>query len=236
MASLLAFVKKRSKPVLRALEHLDRKRIPVKLEIEHTDYRYTTTLAVRRNLLVFAKPIGLGKAIRKGVFVRFRVPDAAQAEVRAQVVTPDFSLANGATVFLCNIPDDYVAGARREAERYNTARYNNLLLATWGLNDTANEPDRHRIVDLSNSGCKIYCTGSEAKILFSVGEAIQPAELLLGNRLKVQLETVWPRVHYASAVGCEFKVSPEGLNLKYFAHLILSLERGEARRLKAVTL
>ena len=236
MARLLGFGKRQPKSVVRVLENLERKRTPVKLEIENTDFRYTTTLAVKRNLLVFAKPLGLGKAIHKGAFVRFRVPEADNLEVRAQVATPDFSVANGASVFLCAVPQKFVEGVHRGAERYNTARYNNLYVSTWDGNDPENVENRHRIIDLSMTGCKLFSRNGSPKVNFPIGEPIAPAVLHLGNRLKVELESLTPRVHQRNAIGSEFVIGQEGLNMKYFRHLMVSLERSETNRLKAVTI
>ncbi|MBI3993488.1 MAG: hypothetical protein HY342_09455 [Candidatus Lambdaproteobacteria bacterium] len=235
MARLLGFGKRQPKSVLRALEALEHGRTPVKLEIEGTDYRYTTTLAVKRDLLVFAKPLGLGKVIQKGGYIRFRLPDSDNLEVRAQVSTPEFSTPNGISVFLCPVPKEFVRGAHRGAERFNTARYNNLYVSTWDGNNQETAVHRHRIIDLSVSGCKLVHRKGSAKVNFPIGEPIAPAVMHLGNRLKIELASLTPRVHQPSAIGCEFVVEPEGLNLKYFRHLIVSLERSEATRLKVVT-
>ena len=236
MTRLFGFGKGQPKSVQPVLEALEHKRIAVKLEIEGTDFRYSTTLAVKRNLLVFAKPLGLGKALRKGGYVRFKVPESDNLEVRAQVVTPDFSTTNGAHVFLCPVPQNFVQGAHRSAERYNTARYNNLYVSTWDGNNQLHTENRFRVVDLSLSGCKLFTDKDNAKVTFPIGEPVAPAVMHLGSRLKVDLESLTPRVHQPSAIGCEFVVGQEVLNLKYFRHLIVSLDRSEGHRLKTVTI
>lgn len=236
MAGLLGFLKRPPRKVLKAVEALSRDRIPVKIEIENSDFRYTTVIAVRRGMLVVAKPIGLGKAIGKGVFVRFKLPEWESVEVRAQVITPNFSIANGVSVFLCELPKQFVEGVVRVSARYNTAKYNNLLLTTGDMDDTDDFTKRYRVINLSATGCRIFCRKQDSRHTFPVGESIAPTVLHLGNRIKVELETLTPRVIQRTSVGLEFTVSEEGLNMKYFDHLMVSLERSESSRLKEITM
>jgi len=228
MARLLNIIKKaggQEGKVLNALRSLDGHKKPVRVEVENSLHRFTAVVALRRNTVVVAKPPGLGKALDKGTWIRFQLPNG-QKEIRMEVATPHFNLANGNAVFLCHPPKEFAPDTRRTENRYNTTRFNNLLLQVDEI------PDLFRIVDISNSGCRIYFSGDGPSV-FPLNKVLNNAQIKLGKKLAVALDQVIPRSYFRKAIGMEIKVSQSENNLKYHGHLIASLERAETEQNRA---
>ena len=221
----------KEKEVERALTALDLGHTTVRVEIEKTRIRFNTVLSVRKGTVVVAKPAGLGGSLQVGSTIRFTLPDESGRNVRLVVATPNFNLSNGSSVFLCKLPKGFAAGTARMAVRFDTTRFSNLLLTIQDKSDRG-----FRIVDLSAGGCKFQCPGSPALKQFPVGKPLQGGKIQLGDRVNVELEYLVPRAHLGSAVGCEFKVSANGLHAKYLQHLLISLEKSEGDRFKPVAM
>lgn len=216
---------KEQRAVRHALARLDREKTPVRLEIENTLIHFYTRVSVKASTVVIAKPTGLRDGLKKGGIVRFRLPDGADHEVRMEIAAPHFNLSNGTSVFLCKLPEGFAEPNQRNGDRYNTSRFNNILL------EVAESTERFRVIDISISGFKFYVNNREGMNLFPVGEPLHHAAIHLGERVKVELETLIPRIHRANTVGCEMKVRQDGPSRKYLQHLINSLAKIEAEKL-----
>jgi hypothetical protein len=224
---MLRFTRSAAKEVEKALRAIEKSRVPLRVEIEKTRIRFNTVLSVHKGAVVVAKPAGLGGSLQVGSIVRFTLPDDSGRNVQLVVTTPNFNLTNGSSVFLCKLPKRFASGAMRMAVRFDTTRFNNLVL-TIADKSTADL----RILDLSSGGCKFQCPGTPTLKLFPVGKTIKGGRIQLGDRVNVELEYIVSRAHMGAAVGCEFKVSANGSHARYLQHLLVSLEKSESERFK----
>lgn len=229
LTDFLGFSNQEQKEVVKTLQMLERQRTPVRIEIENTRIRFNTIISIKRGMVVIAKPSGLNQDLKTGGSVRLKIPEADAREVRLEIITPNFNLTNGASVFLCKMPVQFAGGSRRAAERYDTSRFNNLRL---GLADVEQQ---FRLIDISLGGCRIKARSSEARKFFPLEKGITSASILLGANVSVTLSSMVPRMHSDSAVGVQYQVSPEGNNMKYLQHLLLSLAKTEDERMKSAT-
>jgi hypothetical protein len=208
---------------------LERQRTPVRIEIENTRIRFNTIISIKRGMVVIAKPGGVSQELKTGGSVRMKIPEADAREIRLEIITPNFNLTNGASVFLCKIPTQFAGGARRSTERYDTSRFNNLKL---GLGKVEQQ---FKLVDISLGGCRVKTGSGVAKKLFPIGKEILSASILLGANVSVALSTIVPRMHSDSGVGLQYQVSPDGNHMKYLQHLLLSLAKTEDERMKSAS-
>ncbi len=198
----------------------------MRLEIEGENIHFFTIFSIKRNLVVVAKPPGLRKGLKRDGTVRFRIPDEVENEIRMEIAVPHFNLLSGDYAFLCDIPKNFAEKSKRKSERYNTSRFNNLHLVI---------PDilqRFRIVDMSDSGCKIYAVGTNIKELLEEDKNYAPARISVGNKVEIDLDSAIPRSFNGKTVGFKFDVSAEGSARKYLQHFIQSLETAEINNLK----
>ncbi len=231
LTDILKLTKIGSSEVAKVLSSLERNRTPVRVEIEKTHIRFNTVVSVKRGTVIVAKPMGLGDSLKKGSTVRFAVPGEDGRNVRLEVLTPHFNLTSGGIVFLCKMPTAFAEGYGRASERYNTTRFNNLVLKFAGV---AEGP--FRVLDLSSGGCKFHCAQAPHLKLFPLGKAVPQGLISLGDRVSVELDRVIPRAHLGPAVGCQFHVSTQGSHAKYLQHLLVSLEKAESERFRAAAM
>lgn len=231
MATLLRFLSRTrgEEEALRSLLiRLDREKTPVRVEIENTLTRFNTRMVLRGHTVVVARPQAVGHLLEQGTMVRFKVPGDADREVRMEVVTPHYNLSSGSPVFLCKIPTKFAAnGAQRASERFNTSRFNNIMLVVpehkW----------KYRVLDLSLTGCKVHSRTGDLKTEFPIGHRVGDGYLQLGDRVRVDLDYVVPRSYQGAAVGLEFGITQSGPSKRYLTHLLQSLERKDNERMRA---
>ena len=68
---------------------------------------FRSVLAVKKGVVVVAKPDGLGKYLEKKGFVRFSLPNEEGRDLRLEVISPHFNLTSGNSVFLCKLPEEF---------------------------------------------------------------------------------------------------------------------------------
>lgn len=207
------------------LADLARNKTPVRVEIENTLIKFNSQLTLKKGSVVVAKPLGLRDGITLGTHVRIRIPGGGRRELRLEVNTPHFNLSSGNAVFVCDAPEAEVS-ARRESDRYDVTRYNNLLLVVG--------TDQFRLVDVSSTGFKALSTPQQAQQHFPIGREIVGAYIKLGSNARVDLAKLVPRSHHQGvSIGFEFEVSREGTSAKYLNHLLSSLTKAETDRMSA---
>ena len=216
------------KEVVQTLKRLDKLKTPLLMEIEQSQIHFRSVLAVKQGVIAVAKPMGLGSHLKKDSVVRFSVPDEPGHDIRLQVASPHFNLTSGNAIFICNFPTSFSEGTKRRATRFNTSRFNNLLLSVPTLKY------RFRIVDLSMNGLKVYAQGNLDE-LFPLGHPISPANIQI-SKYSVELGMIIPRVHKGNTVGCEMTVPEGSTTRKYIAHLIDSLQKSEEQHLQGASL
>lgn len=230
LSGILKLKKSEDKEVVKTLNMLERHQTPVRVEIEGAQIRFNTIISIKRGMVIIAKPSGLIQELKTGGLVRMKIPEADARELRLEIITPNFNLTSGSAVFLCKIPHEFAEGARRSSERYNTTRFNNLLIKVEELESG------FRILDLSIAGCRVQHQSTAIAKLFPLGTDLAPAEIMLGSKVRVLLATLIPKMHAGTAVGLEFQVSPQGSNKKFLQHLLISLEKAEDERLQTAAM
>jgi hypothetical protein len=215
-----------AKELLDQLSRLESERAVIRVEIEGSSVHFNSRLSMKKDTVVIAKPIGLRDGLEAGGFVRFKMPDDPSREVRLEVVTPHFNLSSGNAVFLCRLPTQGAAPAKRKADRYNVSHFANVVLV---INTRARE---FRVVDVSLTGCKVLTTPLEAQTYFPLNREMAQVHIQVGSKAKVELSTVVARSHLGASVGCEFSVKGDGPSQVYLSHLIKSLEKAETERLR----
>lgn len=231
LRGLISKNKSPSKDASRILSKLARDTKLLRLEIEGSQVRFYSILSVKRGMVIVARPDGIASRLKSGSIVRFDVPGDENVQIRMEVTAPTFNLTNGNSVFLCKIPTVVSEGSGRSSERFNTSRFNNLLLEF-----KSSEIQKLRIIDLAAGGCKFHCAGLSAKALFPLGKSISDVQIQLGTRITVDLEFITPRAHMGPSVGAEFNISAVENHAKFFQHLLISLDKADSERHKSATM
>jgi hypothetical protein len=216
--------KSEEKEVAEALRALDRRKTPVLMEIEQTQVHFRSVLAVKKGVVVVAKPMGMS-GLKKDGFVRFSLPEEPGKDVRMQVMSPNFNLSSGNAVFICKLPTAFAEGTKRSATRFNTSRFNNLHLIL------PERSEQYRIIDLSINGVKVYFQGHVQEV-FPIGRTVRPVRIHI-SKFSADLDGVIPRVHKGASVGLEMLIRNGSQARKYIDHLIKSLQKQEEEALKA---
>ncbi|MDH4247288.1 MAG: hypothetical protein OEW39_05675 [Deltaproteobacteria bacterium] len=204
------------------LNHLDREKTNIRIEVENTNLQFQTRLMVRSEAVLVAKPPALKEGLTKGSFVRFQVPGVKRSEVRMEVVAPHFNLTTGSIVFICKIPTSILKTNRKET-RYNTTRFNNIHLHLEGRKGSL------RVIDLSTIGVRVHTASPDTRALLPLNTALANAYITLGDRGRIDLLGLTPRVNTGTSVGCEMKIKPECEAL--LTNLLESLEKAESEYL-----
>lgn len=220
--------KSQDKEIELALKKLDREKTPLLMEIEGSHVHFRSVLAVKQDMIIVAKPGGLGQHLKKDSVVRFSIPEEPEKDLRLTVMNAHFNLTSGNAVFICKAPHSFTEGSKRKATRFNTSRFNNLHLSIPSLSY------RFRIVDLSIGGLKIYV---QEKIMerFPIGKPIAPVTIQISKH-SADIGSVVPRVHSGNTVGCEIQITANDTARKYISHLINSLQKTEQDKLQSAEL
>jgi hypothetical protein len=193
----------------------------VRMEVERSLVRFDTRLALKNNTVVVAKPPALKAELRNGAFVRFAVPEDAARVMRMEVTMPHFNLSNGRPAFLCKLPNAFGAPPKRKAERFDTSHYTNLELEVPG------HPGTYRIVDFSESGCRIMTAYQHPREHFPAAAQLGGAAIVLGGNARLPLASAEPRSYAGRAVGLQFTVQAGDKHRKVLGSLLRSLESAQ---------
>lgn len=225
LANLLRIPVKPSREIERLLGGLEGSRTPIRVEIENSNTRFYSILSIKRGLVVVAKPPGLTAGLARDGFVRFKLPGDDGRDLRMQITVPHFNLLSGGYVFLCAMPKEFAETSLRGAERYNTSRFKNLFLFLPKIKG------HYRIIDISNSGCKVFMDKSLSAPGLEVGNPISPASITVGNKVDIELKAATLRSRIKSTLGFQLEVESGPTAGKYLNHFLKSLEAAETKRL-----
>ena len=217
--SLLQGLTGGSNRVLEALQRVDGDRATVWVQLEGGAARFRSRLLLKDNQVVLSKPDNLRVPLAAGKFVRFRLPDDPGLELRMEIFAPQVNLAAGNSVFLCRLPTEGPAKAKRQSDRHGVGHVTNIRLMM------PRKEREFRLSDISLTGCRVVATSSEAKVYFPLGRALEAVHLQVGTNAKVELREVVPRSYRSGFVGCEFDVKGEGTSQVYLERLIQTLEK-----------
>ncbi len=147
-----------------------------------------------------------------------------------EVVLADFTLTNSQPVFLCKPPDGFAEASRRSSDRLDTRRFNNLHLHLPGHSEPL------RIVNISESGCRVATQHPDPRKLFSPEQTAGAARVTLGKKAEIRLSAIVPRNFGKGQVGFAFTLGVESSDRKLLQHLLKSLDKVQAEHYKAEVL
>ena len=190
--------------VLSVLKRLAEERRAVRMEIDAAMARFNTGILLRNHVVLVGKPAGLAASLKKGDLARFRIPWDTRNEVRMEIAVLHMNLSNGTEVFLCETPSGRALPVRRALDRFNTRSFKNLHLDLPALKES------FAIVDLSASGCRLEASPTLFRHSLGVKRRIWQGKIMVGERLRINLDLVIPRAYQDKTVGLEFVVNRSG--------------------------
>ena len=167
--------------------------------------------------------------LKPGDFLRARLPDMANREVRLKV----FSMEGAAAMdygeeperfrLIAGYQDSVILDDRRAYERVNTAQYKDLLFQMGQTGLT------FKVLDLGVRGMKIHIPPGENSFQFDIDAELPTSTILLGQNQVVNLRTTIPRHTGASTVGIQFEVDPSGKSAKLLEAFLNYVQQEELK-------
>jgi hypothetical protein len=209
------------------LEALHRSQKPVRVEIENRGVRFKTLITLRKDVVAVARPMGFKLDMPTGTFLRFKGP-GARREIRLQIRDPDYRLPNGRSFFVCPMPKEFAVKSPRSAERYATMRFKNLelLLPAMGTH--------YRILDVSMNGCRIDMGQENLEAIWNMGAAVGPAEIRVGQGIRIPLAAIVPRIAKEGTLGVEFQIENGSKTVEYLSKLMNWIDKWEDKQTRVV--
>ena len=220
----LGFGGMEARSVRRALEDLQRHQARIRVEIEQSGIRFKTVLMLRQDVVAIGKPMGWQGELPIGTVVRFKTNERKPRELRLEVVNPEFRLPNGKAFFICNTPAKFAPKSPRGSERFRTDRFRNLEMNFPELGS------KYKIVNISESGCRIDTGRENLETIWSIGESVAPAMVQVGKSISIELDEVILRSIQPEVVGLEFKTARNSKEGKHLETLIKWLEKWEDKQ------
>lgn len=223
----LSSAAREERAVLRALDDLAVRKLPVRLESEETGVSFFTIISLRRNGLLIARPRTLRGGLPKDSFVRLTLPNQGRKQVRVPVLVPHVKLPMTMKyACICGVPTTFSGVCKRHTDRFSTARFKNLhlQLPRYGKN--------LRVVDLSVGGVRVFAGTESSQLAFDSDTDLAPGHLRVGERVQIELESVLPRAQVGNMVGMSMKVSNDGVSGRFLLSLLNRLQEQELLRLK----
>ena len=213
--------------IQRTLKTLTKNRTPVRLVVEHSNLSFYTVISMREEKLLVAKPADLGEdGLTPGKIMRFVVPDGGRNVLRLKLLDPKFERKRGDNVMLCEIPLEFAPKSRRRSDRYDTGKYDNILLSVPHFDGDM------RVLDISMEGCKVYVSELEDWNLLTPGVDMRAAKLKLGTNVEINLGLLTPRSVNPPIVSFEWQVPQKSTSAQHIERFIKSLGDTEAGMLK----
>ena len=93
---------------------------------------------------------------------------------------------------------------------------------------------QYKILNISETGCRIDTGQENLEAIWSVGEPVAPAMIQVGNSIAIELDEVIPRSIQPEVVGLEFKTKRNSKERKHLETLVKWLEKWEDRQSQIV--
>lgn len=212
--------------VQRLLKRLADGRTPVVVEVEHYNLRFTTVLALRRGIVLVARPKRLKGLLRKAGVLRLVDPEDPKRFIRMEIVQPAFIMSNGSVVTLCQTASEELEQDKRHSPRYNTSYIKNLSLVV------SNFGKRYRIMDLSEQGCKVMLNSDPELDPLAMGRTDDWKARIVVGALSIDLAKLLPRSVSDRSVGCMFQVAHNGDGTKRLNRLLDLVQQQAQSRLQ----
>lgn len=211
--------------VMRAITELSREQLPALAEVE-SGASFLTQVSLHRSVLVVARPRSLPGGLAQGAFLRLTLPNHNRMQVRMPVLVPRARLRlSHRYACLCQLPTEFAGQCRRDADRLDTRRYSNLSL------DLREQARRFRMMDISESGLRVYTGEDEDLMMFVRGMVVSGARLSVGQDTEIALDSVLPRSRGEGWVGMEMHVAEDGKSHGFLSKLLDRLRLAELHRL-----
>lgn len=223
----LSSASREERAVLRALDDLAVRKLPVRLESEQTGVSFFTILSLRRNGLVIARPRALRGGLPKDSIVRITLPNHGRKQIRVPVLVPHVKLPMTMKyACICAVPTAFSGVCKRHTDRFSTARFKNLHLQLLDLGKS------FRIVDLSVGGMRVFAGTDSASLAFDPDTDLAPARMRVGERVNIELDSLLPRTQVGNMVGFSMVVRNDGVSGRFLLNLLNRLQEQELLRLK----
>ncbi|MFI5400373.1 MAG: hypothetical protein ACHQZQ_04905 [SAR324 cluster bacterium] len=198
---------------------------PVIVEIEFTQIRFRSKIALRDGQVIVAKPSGLKGVLTAESYIRMRVPDGHGEEIRLRIVAPDADAGDGSSAFICR-PAEGPVISKRAADRYSVAHDERLRLDLKGR--------VFPLVDVSLKGLRISLPAAQTYLDLPIGHNLGPGNLMFGAEVWVRIGQLIPRNRQERTIGCEFKALMDDMSLNNLMALVDSLKQTPVAVIAAV--
>ena len=206
---------RKSGDALTVISQLSRSKTPVKVEIERTSAHFYSRVLLRSGAVVLTYPQKLEAYIKINGWVRFCPSEETRHELRLQISSARYggsgpmSADVGRMSLLCKIPNASYELSKRNAERFNTRQFKDLLL------ELRRHPSPYPILNLSSGGLRIRLPEEDSGELFVAGaNAAEWGIIHLGKKSRIELVRAVTRHVEKSMVGLEFQIDPDGQERK----------------------
>lgn len=220
---------KRENAAYSAIFHLSQEKKTVRVEIESSSVRFYSKLLLRSGAVVLSYPQEIDQHLREGGWVRILSQDGGGDDLRLQISSLRYSGSGqmsvelGHMTLLCKIPGASFDISKRQSERMQTTRFNNLLLEIPG------HPTPFRIVDLSMQGLKIHVSNDVLRKHFHIGDSNERGVIHFGSNFSIIVFNLVTRHHNEDLVGMEMDLEKSESGDKKLQYVLDSLKKKELR-------
>ncbi len=218
---------KRENAAYSAIFHLSQEKKTVRVEIESSSVRFYSRLLLRSGAVVLSYPQEIDQNLHEGGWVRILSQDGGGDDLRLQISSLRYSGSGqmsvelGHMTLLCKIPGASFDLAKRQSERMQTTRFNNLLLEIPGL------PTPFRIIDLSMHGLKIHVSNEDLKKHFHIGDSKKRGVIRFGSNFSIIVFNLVPRHLNGDLVGMEMDLDKSESGSKKLQYVLDTLKKKE---------
>lgn len=207
----------------RMLQRFAKDKRPVIVEIENLGIHFRTVLVVKGSKVVMARPKKLTHRIPDDAWLRVYHSDLPDSGFRMPVVSPHFRLTNGNSAIVAAMPTEMVGGSQREMTRFDTSHLGGIWLAF------GEQQRSYAVLDVSRGGCRVQIGTGHPLEELPPDSVLRGGALVLG-RPRVMLESVAPRVHLGTTVGCAFTIASGSRSNTIYEHFLNKLEASHDAR------
>jgi len=210
MSSLLKMLTGRSRRLeaRTRLFELSRDHQWVQVEIEATPLRFWSKILIRNETVVLNSHLEHEPYMKRKGWVRVRPDPQAPGEIRLRIESlrhggsGALATAVGRMALLCPLRSGEAVAARRGPPRFFTGSHSEVELAL--------PPDHlaFPLVDLSLAGMRVKVVDRKDFNRFPLRLPQHHAQLRLGLKPAILLESITPRHHHPHAVGLEMVLDP----------------------------
>lgn len=188
----------------KTLQQVVKSRLPMRVEVENSNFSFTSVVTHLEGMLVVARPPGLGEMVTRGT--RLCIPFQGEGHqphrlLRVEVTHPNLNLSNGNAVILCRLPKQ-MDTSNRKHPRHATHHLKGITVRL-GIST-----EHFRVGDVSANGVRLLVPMGNLESLFPLGKDLGIGQFIIkGHGLHVR--SITPKTHQGRLVGCHMELAPE---------------------------